>query len=130
DVALKVWRGEPVDVTTGFVNVIWQGDANTQALRCLAAATVPTSPLNVSGRQITSIRRLVDEFARLFDRPARIIGQEADTAWVINTSAAERLFGAPRVPLERQIAWVADWLRREQRLYQKPTKFESRDGKY
>ena len=130
DVALKVWRGEPIDVTMGHVNVIWQGDANAQALRCLAAATVPTSPLNVSGREITSIRRLAGEFARHFDREARIIGQEADTAWVINTAEAERLFGTPRVPLERQIAWVADWIRREQRLYQKPTKFESRDGKY
>lgn len=130
DVALKVWRGEPVDVTMGYVNVIWQGDANAQALRCLAAATVPTSSLNVSGREMTSIRRLAGEFARHLDKPARIVGEEADTAWVINTAEAERLFGAPRVPLELQIAWVADWIRREQRLYQKPTKFESRDGKY
>lgn len=130
DVALKVWRGEPVDVTMGHVNVIWQGDANAQALRCLAAATVPTSPLNVSGRGITSIRWLAGEFARYFSKPARIVGQEADTAWLINTTEAERLFGAPHVPLARQVAWVADWIGREQRLYQKPTKFESRDGKY
>jgi hypothetical protein len=34
------------------------------------------------------------------------------------------------VPLLRQIGWVADWIAREQRLYGKPTKFESRDGKY
>jgi nucleoside-diphosphate-sugar epimerase len=129
DVALKVWNGQPVDVTMGHVNVIWQGDANAQALRCLAVATVPTSPINVSG-PMTSIRWLAQEFGRLFDRPVTITGQEAPTAWLMNTSQAESLFGYPRVPLLRQIGWVADWIAREQRVYGKPTKFETRDGKY
>jgi nucleoside-diphosphate-sugar epimerase len=129
DVALKVWQGAPVDVTMGHVNVIWQGDANSQALRCLAVATVPTSPLNVSG-PMTSIRWLAEEFARRFGKPVAIVGTEAPTAWLMNTSQAESLFGYPRVPLLRQIGWVADWIAREQRLLGKPTKFENRDGKY
>jgi nucleoside-diphosphate-sugar epimerase len=129
DVALKVWTGAPVDVTMGHVNVIWQGDANSQALRCLAAATIPTSPLNVSG-PMTSIRWLAEEFGRRFGKPAQIVGEEAPTAWLMNTSQAERLFGYPRVPLLPQVGWVADWIAREQRLLGKPTKFETRDGKY
>ncbi|MDB5732204.1 MAG: epimerase [Variovorax sp.] len=130
DVALKVWRGEAVDVTMGHVNVIWQGDANAQALRCLAAATVPTSPLNVTGPETTSIRWLAKEFARRFGKPVQITGEEAPTAWLMNTGEAERLFGYPRVPLSVQIGWVADWIAHERRLYGKPTKFETRDGKY
>lgn len=130
DVALKVWSGQPVDVTMGHVNVIWQGDANAQALRCLAAATVPTSPVNVSGPETTSIRWLAEEFARRFGKPVAITGTEAATAWLLNTGQAERLFGYPRVPLSRLVGWVADWVAREQRLLGKPTRFESRDGRY
>jgi nucleoside-diphosphate-sugar epimerase len=130
DVASKVWRGEPVDVTMGHVNVIWQGDANAQALRCLAAATVPTSPLNVSGPETTSIRWLAEEFARRFGKPVEITGDEAPTAWLMNTGEAERLFGYPRIPLKQMISWVAEWVAAEQRMLGKPTKFEKRDGKY
>ncbi|HET8748753.1 MAG TPA: NAD-dependent epimerase/dehydratase family protein [Ramlibacter sp.] len=130
DVALKVWRGEPVDVAMGHVNVIWQGDANAQALRCLAVATVPTSPLNVSGPETTSIRWLAQEFGRIFGKPATVTGTEAPTAWLMNTGEAERLFGYPRIPLKQMVAWVADWIAHEQRLLGKPTKFEKRDGHY
>ena len=49
DVARKVQGGVPVDLTTGHVNVIWQGDANAMALRCFEHCTVPAAPINVSG---------------------------------------------------------------------------------
>jgi len=35
DLAQKVAEGEPIDLEIGFVNTIWQGDANVMALRAL-----------------------------------------------------------------------------------------------
>ena len=130
DVAMKIRDGVPVDVTMGHVNVIWQGDANAQILGSLAHASDPTSPLNVSGPEATSVRALAHGFAERMGKPVEIIGREADTAWLMNTDAAQALFGRPSAPLERVIDWVADWVTRDLGSLDKPTHFETRDGSY
>ncbi len=130
DVAQKVWRGETLDLSMGHVNVIWQGDANTAALRCLAHTTTPTSPLNVTGPETVSVRWLAERFGALMGRAPRLIGQEAETGWLNNAARMVAELGPPRVPLERMIAWTADWVMRERASLGKPTHYEVRDGRY
>ena len=130
DVASRVFAGQPVDVTMGYADVIWQGDANEQALRALAHCTVPATPLNITGQRHTSVRWLAGEFGRRFGREAVITGNEAPTAWLIDTTQAQALFGVPRVPLDTMIDWVADWVRRGGPSLGKPTHFSTRDGRY
>ncbi|HUN70100.1 MAG TPA: NAD(P)-dependent oxidoreductase [Burkholderiales bacterium] len=130
DVAAKVFAGQPVDVTMGHVNVIWQGDANEQALRLLAHCTAPASPLNVSGPEVVSVRWLAGEFGKRFGKRVEITGKEASSAWLVDTRAAQALLGPPGVPLAQMIDWQADWIARGMPGLGKPTHFETRDGKY
>jgi hypothetical protein len=130
DIASKVLRGQPIDVSLGHVNVIWQGDASAQALRCLAHCDTPTTPINVSGHAILAVRDLAVTFGRLLGRKPVIGGQEEPTAWLSNTALAVKLFGLPIVDTDRLIAWTADWVARSMPSLGKPTKYEVRDGRY
>ena len=130
DLGRRILDRQPVDVTMGHVNVIWQGDACAQALRSLAHAAVPSLPINVSGPEIVSVRWLAEEFGRRFGLTPEIVGEEAPTAWIANTARAAHLFGYPRVPLERLIDWQADWLQRGLGSLGKATHFDVRSGDY
>jgi nucleoside-diphosphate-sugar epimerase len=130
DVASSVHAGRTLDVTMGHVNVIWQGDANEQALRLLAHCTSPISPINITGPQQTSVRWLAGEFGKRLGKAPKLTGEEAATAWIVDTTASQKLFGAPRVPLEKMIDWVADWVARGGPSLGKDTHFGTRDGKY
>jgi nucleoside-diphosphate-sugar epimerase len=130
DIATKILGGKPIDVSLGHVNFIWQGDASAQALRCLAHCDTPTSPINVSGHEILSVRDLAAKLGARLGREPVIVGKEEPTAWLTDTSQATKLFGLPIVDTAQLIAWTADWVARSMPSLGKPTKYEVRDGRY
>src|SRR5919197_1182265 len=127
DVAMRVLAGTPINLTTGHVNVIWQGDANAMVLRAFTHCTVPTSPLNVSGPETVSIRWLAESFAQRLGKPPIFTGVEASEAWLVNTAEATRLFGYPSVPLGKLIDWTVDWAARGMPSLGKDTHYDTRD---
>ena len=130
DVASTVFAGQPLDLTMGHADVIWQGDANEQSLRLLAHCTTPATPINITGPRHTRIRWLAEEFGKRLGKTPLFSGREANTAWLEDTSKAQALFGEPRVPIGAMIDWVADWVQRGGASLGKPTHFSTRDGKY
>ena len=130
DVGWKIRNGEPVDVTTGHANVIWQGDACSQILRSLDLASTPPAALNVTGPETISIRETAHTFGRLLKKKVRIVGRENGKGYLSNASKAARLYGKPSVPPRRVIELIAHWLRIGGETLGKPTHFEVQNGKY
>ena len=130
DIAVKIKRGEAVAISNSHVNVVWQGDANSQALRALLHCTTPSAALNVSGPEVASVRALALQLGERLGREPRFSGEPTGAAWLVNTSESARLFGYPQVPLARLVDWTADWVQREMPTLGKPTHFENRDGQY
>ena len=130
DIALKVKNRQPVDLETGYFNVIWQGDANNLVLRSIQCAESPARVLNITGPEILRVRDVALEFGKLFETSVRFAAGEAQTALLSNSNLAYKLLGRPGVSIDQVIKWTADWLKSGGKILGKPTHFEVRDGKY
>jgi len=130
DIARKVRAGDPVDVTVGHVNALWQGDANSYALRSLALCESPARALNVTGPDAISVREAASFFARRFGREAIITGREGGPCLLGDAGLAVRLLGPPAVSTAELMEWCAAWVEHGGRSLGKPTKFERTDGRF
>ncbi|TMQ35696.1 MAG: NAD(P)-dependent oxidoreductase [Planctomycetota bacterium] len=130
DIARKVHAGEPVDVTMGYFNCIWQGDANDMILRALGLAQNPPLALNLTGSGVLSVRDLAMQFGELLGRTPHTVGQEADTALLSNAAKACALLGVPPTPVHQVLRWTTEWVKQGGRTLNKPTHFETRDGNF
>jgi dTDP-4-dehydrorhamnose reductase len=130
DVAQKVFHRQPVDLDMGCANVIWQGDANGQALALLEHCDSPPFVLNVTGPETVSIRRVAEQFGQRFGQTPIFAGTEAPNALLSNAAQAQHLFGYPSVSLVQMIDWIAGWVESGGETLNKPTHFETRDGKF
>lgn len=130
DVARQVYAGEPVNLTVAHVNAIWQGDANSYALRSLELCASPPRVLNVTGPETLSVRQAAEFFAARFNRAAVFQGAESDLALLSNASLCHKLLGPPSVTLDMLMDWVAHWVERGGATLNKPTKYEVQDGRY
>lgn len=130
DLAQKVWAGQPINLTMGYLNTLWQGDVNAQVLRTFAHVQSPPLVLNVTGVDVVKVRDASEEFGRRMQKPVAFTGTEAPQALVSNVARAQGLFGPPRVSTAQLIEWIANWVMNGGASLGKPTHFESFDGRF
>ena len=130
DIATKVFERKPVDLSMGAANVIWQGDANSVALRSFSHCTAPAAVLNLTGPETLSVRRIAETVGRHLGIAPEFTGAESTDALLNNAQQCHRLFGYPTVTPDEMIEWTAKWLVQGGATLNKPTHFEARDGKF
>ncbi len=130
DIARNIWEGKPVDNTVGYFNVIWQGDANSNALRSLELADSPAAILNVTGPEIASVEKTALMLGKLMGKDVSFKGVPGDLCYLNNSAKMCRCLGYPSVSLEQMIRWQADWIVNGGVSIGKPTHFEVNNGKF
>lgn len=130
EIVKSVKEQRPIDLSMGTVNVIWQGDANEIALRCLHHCTVPGKILNVTGPETLSIRWLAETFGRMMGIAPKFINEEQPTSLLSNASECFRLFGQPKTSLKQMMEVILEWYNHGGKIIDKPTHYTERKGKY
>ena len=130
DLAVKIMSGTPVPLAMGYVNVIWQRDANRAALELLPLAASPPLVVNVTGTGVERVRDVAHELGRRLGREPVFEGREAPDALLSDTSRMRSLIGAPDMSLDAMLGLVADWVREGRPLLGKATHFDTRDGAF
>lgn len=128
DIAKWILNDEPISISTAKVNIIWQGDSTSRILRCLLHCSNPAMPINIGYPENARVMDMAIRFGEIMGRNPRFVGTELESAWINDNSLALRLFGEPSVAIETMIRWNADWINRGMPVYDKPTRFEVRDG--
>jgi nucleoside-diphosphate-sugar epimerase len=130
DLALRIMAGRLIPLAMGYVNLIWQGDANRIALEMLPLASAPPYLLNVTGADTLSVRTLATELGIRLGKAPHFDGTESPDALLSDTTKMRAELGAPSVPLDTMLDWVSDWIGAGRPMLDKPTHFESRDGSF
>ena len=130
DIAAAVFHRQPVDLSMAAVNVIWQGDANSMCLRSFAHCQSPPLILNITGPETLSVRSIAQEFGRRFAIEPHFTSEQMPTALLSNATKAHQLLGSPTVTPCEMMDWIANWIRGGGAMLNKPTHFQTRDGKF
>jgi nucleoside-diphosphate-sugar epimerase len=130
DIARKVLAGEPIDLSIGHANVIWQGDANSYALRSLGLAATPPFALNGTGPEVFSIRSAALRLGERLGREPRFVNTEGPVSLLGNTERCQELLGPASVSFDTLLEWCAHWVESGGRSLGKPTKYERTDGRF
>ncbi|HNS20799.1 MAG TPA: NAD-dependent epimerase/dehydratase family protein [Sedimentisphaerales bacterium] len=130
DLTFKILHDEPIDLTMGAVNLIWQGDANNYILRALSVATSPPAILNVTGIETLKVRDIAQRIAGVLGKTPQFTSREAPTSLLSNASKCVERFGKPAVSLDEMIVAVVTWVTAGKPVLNKPTKYNVRDGRF
>jgi nucleoside-diphosphate-sugar epimerase len=130
DLAWKVWQGEAIDLTMGYVNQIWQSDANAYLCQLFPLCTSPATAINLTGDSVLSVRALAERLGEQMLKAPVFVNAEAQDALLGDASRLMAELGTPKIDVEQMVNWTAHWVAHDGASLGKPTKYDSRSGRF
>ena len=130
DLTRRIINYEPIDLTMGAVNLIWQRDANDYIIRSMSLAKSPPTILNVTGQDTLLVRKLAERIGKELKIKPRFVSQKAQTALLSNASLCISKFGPPQTELSEMISLIVKLVASGKPVLNKPTKYDIRNGKF
>lgn len=130
DIAQRVNSGQPVSLSMGYLNTIWQADASAMSLQSLAVVSSPPNIINITGPELLSVQAVAKKCGAALEKGVKFEGRESSDALLSNARKSHELFGHPRIQAWQIIEWIADWVKRNEPTFAKPTHFEERGGQF
>ncbi len=130
DIAHKLLNKQPIDLTMGHVNCIWQRDANAIAIATLADCAAPPWIVNVTGPDTLPVRSLALALGVKLDCEPLLTGLEAPDALLSNTQRMQDRYMHSLLPIDTLIDWVAEWVKAGGTTSGKSTHYDVRTGAF
>ncbi|MFO0924618.1 MAG: NAD-dependent epimerase/dehydratase family protein [Pirellulales bacterium] len=130
DLADKVTQGIPIDLSMGYFNTLWQGDANALTIATLKHTCTDPYLLNLTGPELLSVRETSHALGKAFNVAPHFQGSEASSALLSDARKCLEQIGRPRMDATTLLDWVVAWRKQGGARLGKPTHFESRQGKF
>jgi len=130
DIAEKVRDNTPIDLRMGYANVIWQTDANRGIIQSFSLCSVPPAIINLTGPDIISVRETAEKFGKMFNKKPVFVNKEERTALLSDSSLFWKTFGGTDTDVDQMIKWIGNWLKKGNPTLNKPTHFETKNGRF
>ena len=130
DIAGQVLAEQPVDLSMGYFNAVWQGDSNAMTLRALDHVSSPPFVVNLAGPEKLSVRHCAEYLGQLMGKTAAFTGTEAPDAFLSDGRLGYEKLGQITVNAKVMMRLIADWQLRGGSTLGKPTHFQTRDGRF
>lgn len=129
DLAKRLQAGEVIDLAQGYVNIVWQGDCNRVTIKSLGIADSPPRLLNLAGPKI-SVEALCRKIAAGLGVEPKFSGSPAANALLSDSRYCWETFGPQTRTIDEMVDLACQWIHQGKEVWNKPTHFEARDGKF
>jgi nucleoside-diphosphate-sugar epimerase len=126
DIARCIRDGEPIDLTTPAVNVIWLDDLLDAMIASARVASVPPTVLNLTGTETVSVRAMAERLGELMGIEPTFTGTPGDSALLGSAETMARLLGEPKTSLDEGLRRVARSVLAREFPLDKPTEWQKR----